>query len=159
MGSSGQPTETDREVDMNPLICIQGSASPGHSYPMTPLHVSNTSDSPVTVTYSVNPGDARPWLQVSSAKIPAGESASVPVTLVVPSNAAKGESYVILATRGTHYDVRFSVGVPAPRQCVAAGYKPTATNNSSGVLWLILLVAIVLAVFWVRSRRARKKKK
>jgi hypothetical protein len=142
---------------MNPLICIQGSASPGHSYPMTPLHVSNTGNSPATVTVSVNPGDARTWLQVSPVKILPGQSASVPLTLVVPSNAANGESYVILTARGTHYDVRFSVGVSAPRQCVAAGYKAPAASNSSGVLWLIVLAVIVFAVFWVRRRRTRKK--
>jgi uncharacterized membrane protein len=141
---------------MNPLICIQGSASPGHSYPMTPLHVSNTGNSPATVTISVNPGDARTWLKVSQVKISPGQSASVPLTLVVPSNAANGESYVILTTRGTHYDVRFSVGVSAPRQCVAAGYKAPAAGNSSAALWLIVLVVIVVAVFWVRRRRPRK---
>ena len=50
---------------MNPLICIRGSASPGHSYPMTPLNVKNTGDSPMNVTYSANPADAMTWLKVS----------------------------------------------------------------------------------------------
>ena len=31
---------------MNPLICIRGSASPGHSYPMTPLYVRQTGEAP-----------------------------------------------------------------------------------------------------------------
>src|ERR1700760_2545184 len=108
---------------MNPLICIQGSASPGHSYPMTPLHVKNAGHSAAKVSYTVNPADAKPWLRVSSMEIPAGKTANVPVTLVVPAQAPSGEAYVILTAGKTHFDVRFSVGVPAPRQCVAAGYK------------------------------------
>jgi hypothetical protein len=140
---------------MNPLICIQGSASPGHSYPMTPLHVKNSGSSPAEVSYAVNPAAAETWLKVSSMEIPAGKSANVPVTLVVPPQAASGEAYVILTAAGTHFDVRFSVSVPAPRQCVAAGYKSGTATHSSAALWLLLLIVIVGAVFWVRRRRAR----
>ena len=109
---------------MNPLICIGGSASPGHSYPMAPLNVKNAGDSPLEVTYSANPGYAMAWLKVSPVEILPGESASIPVTLAVPSNAGSGEAYVILTAGGAHFDVRFSVGVSPPRECVAAGYKP-----------------------------------
>ena len=129
-----QPRGTDREEDVNPLICIRGSASPGHSYPMTPLHVRNTGDSPMEVTFSANPADAMTWLKVSPVEILPGESASIPLTLVVPSNAGPGESYVILTAGGVHFDVRFSVGVPPPRECLAAGYKPSPGNQPAGVL-------------------------
>ena len=139
---------------MNPLICIRGSASPGHSYPMTPLNAKNTGDSPLNVTYSANPADAMTWLKVSPAEILPGASASIPVTLVVPANAGSEESYVILTAGGTHFDVRFSVGVPAPPQCIAAGYKPPAGTNPLVFLWLIVPVVIILAVLWVRSRLA-----
>jgi hypothetical protein len=142
---------------VNPLICIQGSAAPGHSYPMTPLNVKNIGDSPVTVTYSVNPGDATTWLKVSPVEIPSGESASIPLTLVVPPNAGPGEDYVILTVGGTDFDVRFSVGVPPPRECLAAGYKPSAGSSSSAFLWLIVLVVIIVVVFRVRSRLARRR--
>ena len=135
---------------MNPLICIQGSASPGHSYPMTPLNVKNAGDSPLEVTYSANPANAMTWLKVSPVEIPPGESASIPVTLAVPSNAGSGEAYVILTAGGAHFDVRFSVGVSPPQECVAAGYKPPPL----GYLWLIVLVVIVLVAFWVRRRLA-----
>ena len=139
---------------MNPLICIRGSASPGHSYPMTPLHLSNTGDSPMEVTFSANPGDAMSWLKVSPVEILPGESASIPLTLAVPSNAGPGENYVILTAGGTHFDVRFSVGVPAPRECVAAGYEPPPGTSPSVFLLLIVLVVIVLVAFWVRRRLA-----
>jgi hypothetical protein len=157
MRSSGQPTETDREEDVNPLICMRGSASSGHSYPMTPLHVKNTGDSPMEVTYSANPADAMSWLKVSPVEILPGESASIPVTLAVPSNAGSGESYVILTAGGARFDVRFSVGAPAPAECVAAGYKPVAGTSPSVFLWLIILVVVVIAAFLVRSRLARRK--
>ena len=139
---------------MNPLICIRGSASPGHSYPMTPLHLSNTGDSPMEVTFSANPGNAMSWLKVSPVEILPGESASIPLTLAVPSNAGPGENYVILTAGGTQFDVRFSVGVPAPRECIAAGYKPPPGTNPLVFLWLIVPAVIILAAFWVWRRLA-----
>ena len=139
---------------MNPLICIQGSASPGHSYPMTPLNVKNTGDSPMEVTYSTNPGYAMTWLKASPVEILPGESASIPVTLAVPSNAHSGEAYVILTAGGAHFDVRFSVGVSPPPECVAAGYKSPQGTSPLVFLWLIVLVVIVLVAFWVRRRLA-----
>jgi len=139
---------------VNPLICIRGSASPGHSYPMTPLNLKNTGDSPMEVTYSANPGQAMSWLKVSPVEILPGESASIPVTLVVPSNAGPGESYVILTAAGARFDVRFSVGVPPPSQCVAAGYQPPAGTNPLVFLWLIVPVVIILVVLWVWRRLA-----
>ncbi len=142
---------------MNPLICIRGSASPGHSYPMTPLDLRNTGNSPMEVTFSVNPGYATTWLKVSPVKIPPGDYASVPLTLVVPSNAAPGEDYVVLTAGGTHFDVRFSVGVAAPRECVAAGYKPVPGTSPLVFLWLLALVVIIPVAFWVRSRLAQRR--
>jgi uncharacterized membrane protein len=139
---------------VNPLICIRGSASPGHSYPMTPLYVRNTGDSPMEVTFSANPGDAMTWLKVSPVEILPRESASIPLTLVVPSNAGPGEDYVILTAGGTRFDVRFSVGVSPPRECVAAGYKPPPGSSSLGFLWLVILVVIIVLVFRVRRRLA-----
>ena len=139
---------------MNPLICIQGSASPGHSYPMTPLNVKNTGDSPMEVTYSANPADAMTWLKVSPAEILPGASASIPVTLVVPSNAGSGESYVILTAGGAHFDVRFSVEVSPPRECVAAGYDPPQRASPSVFSWLIIIAVIVLVALWIRRRLA-----
>src|SRR5690348_15682179 len=133
---------------------MRGSASAGHSYPMTSLSVKNAGDSPIEVTYSANPGYAMTWLKISPVEILPGESASIPVTLVVPSNAGSGENYVILTAGGAHFDVRFSVSVPPPRECVAAGYKPPQGTSSLGFLWLIVLVVIVLAAFWVRRRLA-----
>ena len=109
------------------------------------------------VTYSANPGEAMTWLKVSPVEILPGESASIPVTLVVPSNAGSGESYVILTAGGAHFDVRFSVGVPPPPECVAAGYKSPQGTSSSVSLWLIVLVVIVLVAFWVRRRLAGRK--
>jgi len=139
---------------VNPLICIRGSASPGHSYPMTSLYMRNTGDSPMRITFSVNPGYAATWLKVSPVEILPGESASIPLTLVVPSNAAPGEDYMILTAGGTNFDVRFSVGVPPPRECLAAGYKPLPGTSPLVFLWLIIPVVIILVVFWVRSRLA-----
>ena len=137
---------------MNPLICIQGSASPGHSYAMTPLGVANKGKSPVEVTYSANPASAMAWLKASPVEVPAGGSASIPLTLVVPANAGSGEDYVILTAGGAQFDVRFSVNVPAPAQCVAAGYKAPGGTSDSVFLWLILLVVIIVVVVRVRSR-------
>jgi hypothetical protein len=154
MRSSGQPTETDREEDVNPLICIQGSASPGHSYPMTPLSVKNAGESPMQVTYSANPAGAMAWLKISPVEILPGQSASIPVTLAVPPDAGSGENYVILTAGGARFDVRFSVGVAPPQQCVAAGYEPPQGTGSLGFLWLIVLVVIVFVAFWVRRRLA-----
>jgi len=139
---------------VNPLICIRGSASPGHSYPMTPLHLKNTGDSPMQVTYSANPGDAMAWLKVSPVEILPGQAATIPVTLVVPSHAGSGENYVILTAGGAHFDVRFSVGAPPPPQCVAAGYKPAPGTNPLVFLWLLVLVVIISVAFWVRRRLA-----
>jgi hypothetical protein len=123
---------------------------------MTPLHVKNAGGSPTKVTFSVNPVDATTWLKVSPVEIPPGKSASVPLTLVVPSNAASGEDHVILTVGKTHFDVRFSVGAPAPRECIAAGYKPVPGTSPSVFLWLIILVVVVIAAFLVRNRLARK---
>ena len=106
------------------------------------------------VTFSANPGNAMSWLKVSPVEILPGESASIPVTLAVPSNAGSGESYVILTAGGAHFDVRFSVGVSPPRECVAAGYDPPQGTSSSVFLWLILLVLLVLAAFYIRRRLA-----
>jgi hypothetical protein len=145
---------TDCEEDVNPLICIRGSASPGHSYPMTPLYLRNTGDSPVQVTYSANPGYAMSWLKASPVEILPGEAASIPLTLVVPPNAGPAEAYVILTAGGAHFDVRFSVGVPPPSQCLAAGYKPPPGTSPFVFLWLIVPVVIILAVVWVWRRLA-----
>ena len=142
---------------MDPLICIQGSASPGHSYPMTPLHVKNAGSSPTEVTFSVNPPDAASWLKIAPVKILPGESASVPLTLVVPSNAASGEDHVILTVGKIHYDVSFSVGVAPPPECLAAGYEPASGTSPSVFLWLIILLVVVIAAFLVRGRLARKR--
>jgi hypothetical protein len=142
---------------VNPLICIRGSASPGHSYPMTPLYVRNTGGSPVKVTVSVNPADAMTWLKVSPAEILPGESASIPLTLVVPPNAGPGQDYVILTAGGKHFDVRFSVGVSPPRECLAAGYKPLPGTSYLAFLWLIVLAVIIFVAFWVRSRLAGRR--
>ena len=139
---------------MNPLICIRGSASPGHSYPMTPLSLKNAGNSPMEVTYSANPGDAMSWLKISPVEILPGETASIPVTLVVPSTAGSGENYVILNAGGAHFDVRFSVGVPPPSQCVAAGYKPLPGTSPFVFLWLIVPVVIIVVVLWVWRRLA-----
>ena len=138
---------------MNPLICIRGSASPGHSYPMTPLNVKNTGDSPMNVTYSANPADAMTWLKVSPAEILPGASASIPVTLVVPSNAGSGEGYVI-RRRGVPTSTSGSAsGLPSSR--VRRGRVwPSPGNQLFGVLWLIILVVIVLVVVWIRRRLA-----
>ena len=139
---------------MNPLICIRGSASPGHSYPMTPLYLKNTGDSPMQVTYSANPGYAMSWLKASPVEILPGEAASIPLTLVVPPNAGPAHAYVILTAGGAHFDVRFSVGVPPPSQCLAAGYKPPPGTSPFVFLWLIVPVVIILAVVWVWRRLA-----
>jgi hypothetical protein len=157
MRNSGQLTETDREVDVNPLICIRGSASPGHSYPMTPLHVRNIGGAPTQVPFSVNPGDATTWLKVTPVEILPGKSASVPLTLVVPSNAVSGEDYVILTAGGTHFDVRFSVGVSPPRECLAAGYKPVPGTSTPVLVWLIILAVIILVALGVRNRLAPRR--
>jgi hypothetical protein len=73
---------------------------------------------------------------------------------VVPANAGPGDDYVILTAGGVHFDVRFSVGVSPPRECVAAGYKSPQGTSSLVFLWLIVLVVIVLVAFWVRRRLA-----
>ena len=119
---------------------------------MTPLYVRNTGYSPLEVTFSANPGEAMTWLKVSPVEILPGESASIPPTLVVPSDAGPGESTVILTAGGTRFDVRFSVGVPPPRECLAAGYKPLPQTSPLVFLWLIVPVVIILVVFWVWSR-------
>jgi hypothetical protein len=64
------------------------------------------------------------------------------------------KGYVILTAGGAHFDVRFSVGVAPPRECVAAGYKPPQGTSPSVFLWLIVLVVIVLVAVWVRRRLA-----
>jgi len=106
------------------------------------------------VTFSTNPGDARTWLKVSPVEILPGESATIPVTLVVPSSAGPGENYVILTAGGTHFDVRFSVEGPPPRECLAAGYKPLPGTSPLVFLWLIVPVVIILVVCWLRRRLA-----
>jgi hypothetical protein len=106
------------------------------------------------VTYSANPGDAMAWLKAAPVEILPGESARIPLTLVVPSNAGAGESYVILTAGGTHFDVRFSVGVPPPRECLAAGYAAPAGTNPLVFLWLIVPVVIILVAYWVWRRLA-----
>jgi hypothetical protein len=121
---------------------------------MTPLNVKNTGASPMNVTYSADPAAAMPWLKVSPVEILPGASASIPVTLVVPSNAGSGESYVILTAAGAHFDVRFSVGVSPPPECVAAGYGPPQGTSPSVFLWLITLVVIILGVVYIRRRLA-----
>ena len=106
------------------------------------------------VTYSANPGDAMSWLKISPVEILPGEAATIPVTLVVPSKAGPGESYVILTAGGAHFDVRFSVGVAPPQQCVAAGYQAAPGTNPLVFLWLIVPVVIIIVVFWLRGRLA-----
>jgi hypothetical protein len=121
---------------------------------MTALNVKNAGDSPMEVTYAANPADAMTWLKVSPVEILPGESASIPVTLAVPSNAGPGENYVILTAGGARFDVRFSVSAPPPRECAAAGYEPPQGTSPSGFLLLIVLVVIVFVAFWVRRRLA-----
>jgi hypothetical protein len=106
------------------------------------------------VTFSANPGDAMSWLKVSPVEILPGESASIPLTLMVPSNAGRAENYVILTAAGTHFDVRFSVGVPPPHECLAAGYKPLPGTSPFVFLWLIVPVVIILVAIWVWRRLA-----
>jgi hypothetical protein len=142
---------------VNPLICIRGSASPGHSYTMTPLHVKNAGNTPLEVAFSVNPSDATTWLKASPVKILPGQSASVPLTLVVPPNAKPGENNVTLTAGGTQYDIRFSVGVPPPAECVAAGYTAPSGTSPLVFLWLLLLLVIVPVAFLIRSRLARRR--
>jgi uncharacterized membrane protein len=117
---------------------------------MTPLYVRNTGNAPTQVTFSVNPKAATSWLKASPVEILPGKSARVPLTLVVPSNAGPGQSYVILTAGKTHFDVRFSVGVSAPRQCVAAGYKPVQGTSPTVFLWLIILAVVVFVVLRLR---------
>ena len=133
---------------------MRGSASPGHSYPMTPLAVKNAGNATMKVTYSANPAAAMPWLKVPVVQILPGESAAIPLTLVVPSNAPTGENYVILTAGGANFDVRFSVGVAPPPECVAAGYKPPPGTNPLVFLWLLVLAGIIAGAFWVRRRLA-----
>jgi hypothetical protein len=151
----GNPTEAGHVEDVNPLICIRGSASPGHSYTMTPVHVKNAGNSPMVVTFTVNPSDATTWLKIPTVKIPPGESAGIPLTLVVPPNAQSGQDYVLLTVAGTRFDIRFSVGAPPPPACLAAGYKPLPGTSPLVFLWLLVLVVIVLAAFWIRRRLTR----
>jgi len=106
------------------------------------------------VMYSANPGDAMTWLKVTPVEILPGQAARIPLTLVVPSNAGPGENYVILTAGGIHFDVRFSVGVPPPRECLAAGYKPPPGTSPLVFLWLIVPVVLILVVLWIRSRTA-----
>ena len=89
-------------------------------------------------------------------KVPAGKSANVPLTLVVPSNAVSGQDHVILTAGRVHFDVRFSVGVSAPRPCLAAGYGPRPANHSTALLWLIGLLLVVAVVLWARRKSPRK---
>ena len=63
---------------MNPLICIRGSASPGHSYPMTSMVVTNKGKSPVEITYSANPAGAMTWLKASPVEVPPVERRAFP---------------------------------------------------------------------------------
>ena len=139
---------------MNPLICIRGSASPGHSYPMTPLHVKNAGDSPMEVTYSANPADAMTWLKSLPGREPPRGTCQHPRDPGSPVERRFREAYVILTAGGAHFDVRFSVGVSPPRECVAAGYKSPPGTSPLVFLWLIVLVVIVLVAFWVRRRLA-----
>jgi hypothetical protein len=125
---------------------------------MTPLHVTNTGASPEKIVLSANPGDALAVLKISPVTIAPGQSASIPLTLAVPKVAATGQSYVILTAGRTNFDVRFSVGVPPPRQCVAAGYKPLPASRSPWLLWLLLIVLLVLAALWIRRRLAVRRK-
>ena len=104
-------------TDLHPGLCL-----PGHSYPMTPLNVKNTGDSPMEVTYSANPGYAMTWLKISPVEILPGESASVPVTLAVPSNAGSGEGYVIL-----------TAGEPASTSGSASGSPLLASASRPGI--------------------------
>src|SRR5258705_10485612 len=104
---------------------------------MTPLNVKNAGDSPLEVTYSANPGYAMTWLKVSPVEILPGESASIPVTLAVPSNAGSGEGYVILTAGGARFDVRFSGGGSPPPEDVAAGSKPPHGTSALVFLWPI----------------------
>lgn len=141
---------------MNPLICIRGSASPGHSYTMTPLAVKNAGTSPIDVTISVNPASAATWLKASPVRIPPGKSASIPLTLVVPSNAKHGQDSLVLTAGGTRFDVRFSVAAPPPPECVAAGYKAPSGTSPLVFLWLLALLVIVPVAWQVRNRLARR---
>jgi hypothetical protein len=155
MRSPGKPTEAGHVEDVNPLICIRGSASPGHSYTMTPLRVKNAGNSPMEVTFSVNPSDATTWLKISPVTIPPGESAGIPLTLVVPPNAKSGQDNVLLTVAGSQFDIKFSVGAPPPPACLAAGYKPLPGTSPLVFLWLLVLVVIVPVAFWIRSRLTR----
>ena len=141
---------------MNPLICIRGSASPGHSYTMTPLAVKNAATSPVDVTISVNPASAATWLKASPVRIPPGKSASIPLTLVVPPDAGHGQDSLVLTAGGTRFDVRFSVAAPPPPECAAAGYQAPAGTSPLVFLWLLALLVIIPVAWQVRNRLARR---
>lgn len=143
--------------DANPLICIRGSASPGHSYTMTPLQVKNAGGAPANVTFSVSPSSATTWLKASPVTIPAGQSASIPLTLVVPSNAEPAQHKVILTAGGTNFDVEFSVGGSPPPACLAAGYQAPTGTNPLVFLWLLLLLVIVPVAFLVRRTLAQRR--
>jgi hypothetical protein len=155
MRSPGNPTKAGHVKDVNPLICIRGSASPGHSYTMTPLHVKNAGNSPMVVTFSVNPSDATTWLKISPVTIPPGESAGIPLTLVVPPNAKSGQDDVLLTLAGSHFDIKFSVGTSPPPACLAAGYTPLPGTSPLVYLWLLVLAVIVAVAFWIRRRLTR----
>jgi hypothetical protein len=85
---------------------------------------------------------------------PPRESASIPLTLVVPPNAGPGEDYMILTAGGPPSTSGSASGSPAPRECVAAGYKPVPGTSPLVFLWLIVPVVIIFGVFWVWRRLA-----
>ena len=153
MRSSGQPMETDREVRREPTDLHPGLCLPWPQLPDDSPNVRTRETPRWRSRYSANPAHAMTWLKVSPVEILPGESASIPVTRVVPSNPGSVEAYVTLR-RGVPISTSGSAsGHPSAR--VRRGRdKPPPGTSPLVFLWLIVLVVIVLVAFWVRRRLA-----
>ena len=144
---------------MNPLVCIRGSASPGHSYPMTPLRVTNTGAAPEKIVLSANPGDALAVLKAPRWTIAPGRSASIPLTLVVPKTAASGAKLRDPDGGGDQLRRQVQRWCARPPAVRGSGIQgPFPPPGPPGLLWLLLVVAIIAAVLWIRHRLAVRRK-
>jgi len=91
---------TSREEDVNQLICIRGSASPGHSYPMTPLYVKNTGGFPDGGLVLGQSGVCDVVAEGFPGRNPPRGICQHPADPGGPPNVGPGEDYMILTAEG-----------------------------------------------------------
>jgi len=141
-------------------VQLAGAAHPGGTYALPPVYVVNTGTQPESVAIRIeriSPGTGRTvpqaWIRVSGLPPPLGrgQSARIPLSLVVPSGARPGQYFsdvvvtgsAVLTAGGAHLGVAAATDLEFR---IASGAVSAAWFTVPGWVLLAIVVVVVLAV-------------